>query len=169
MAEVISTKRIILISALFGGLGLLLVAALVFFLRLGAKVDDIGASRFGLQVITMPQGDEIYAKREVRGQNFDVVAISKNPKVCESANPHTDLIFKYDANPLTISKSGDTLIVFWTGTLKQPTRAIGNVLVKQARPDTQSSNVGNIDTRNVQLIDIPLDHVRRGTGECTKD
>ena len=139
------------------------------FTRLGATADDIGASRFGMHVITMPQGNDIHAKREVRGQNFDVVAISKNPKVCESANSDTDLIFKYDANPLTISESGNTLIVFWTGALKRPTRAIDNVVVKQASPDTQSSDVETIDKRNVQLIDIPLDHVRRGTGECTKD
>ena len=92
MAGVISTRRTILISALLGVLGLLLVA-FVCFTKLGAKADDIGASRFGMHVITMPQGNEIYAKREVRAQNFDVVAISKNPKVCESANSDTDLIF----------------------------------------------------------------------------
>jgi hypothetical protein len=167
MVEAISRKRIVLICASAAGLGLLVVAVM-FLLRLGAKVDDIGASRFGIRRIATVEGEELWAKREVRVQNFDVVAISKNLKVCESANPDTDLIFKYDANPLTVSKSGETLIVFWTGTFEQPKQAIPNVVVKQVKP-SPSSEVGNPDKGDVQSINIPLEYGRHGTSECTRD
>jgi hypothetical protein len=110
----------------------------------------------------------LYAKREVRGQNFDVVAISKNLKACESANPYIDLIFRYDANPLAVSKSGETLIVFWAGTYEPPKQPIPNVIVNQANPSF-SSKVRNPDRGDVQSIDIPLEYSRHGAGECLRD
>jgi hypothetical protein len=166
MAEATRKRRTILIGATATALGLLVVA-LVFFLRLGARVDDIGASRFGMQMLEMPNGRQLYAKREVRGQNFDVVALSANANPCEPANPETDLIFRYDGNPLMISRSGDDLIVLRTGSYEEPKQRIPNLEVKQVQSDSAAPKVTGVE--NTQSINIPLQFARRGTDQCVHE
>jgi len=164
MAEV-TRKRVFLLSVLAVIAGFLLVA-MVFLLRLRKTVGEIGASRFGIQKIGMPQSGVLYAKRETRGQNFDVVAISRNPNACESANPNTDLIFKYDGNPLTFTRSGDTLIVLRRGGYEMPKQGLANVEVKQIGPgeiETESSSA-----KKIQSIDIPLQFARHGPNRCDR-
>jgi hypothetical protein len=146
-----------------------LVVGVLWFLRLGTQLDEIGASRFGMRVLTLRNGSRIFLKREVRGQNFDVVFISRDSNECRSANPETDLIFKYDANPLTVSQSEDTLIVFWNGAFGQPKQPFANIVVKRGMPRSLSSTSRETDMRSVQSINIPLDTVRRGSGECVEN
>jgi hypothetical protein len=162
MAEATRKRRTVLIGATATALTLLLVA-LVFFLRLGRRIDDIGASRFGMQTIEMPNGRQLYAKREVRGQNFDVVAISGNANPCEPANPEMDLIFRYDGNPLMVSRSGDNLIVFRAGAYEEPKQRIPNLEVRRV----QSDSVAGGD--NIQSINIPLRFTRFGTDQCVRE
>lgn len=166
MAEATKKRRTVLIWAASTTLGLLLVA-LVFFLRLGARVDDIGTSRFGMQTIEMPNGRQLYAKREVRGQNFDVVAISGNANPCEPANPGMDLIFRYDGNPLMISRSGDNLIVLRTGAYEEPKQRIPNLEVKHVQSGSAAPKV--TEAGNLQSINIPLQFARRGTDQCVRE
>jgi len=117
-------------------------------------------------VIQLNNGSRVYLKREVRGQNFDVVAVSENPNACESANPDTDLIFKNDANPLTVSQSDAALTIFWAWGFNQPKFPLAHVVVKDVRPDSLSSQ--DRASMNVQLIDIPMEFEKRGNGDCTK-
>ena len=154
----------------FVAVGLAVIAVgVIWFLHLGSQFNEIGAPRFGMRSFMLRNGSHIFVKREVRGQNFDVVSISKDSNECKSANPETDLIFKYDANPLTISQSGDTLVVFWNGAFGQPKQPIPDVVVKQSTTGSIPFASGETDSRSVQSIDIPLDSIRRGSGECSKN
>jgi hypothetical protein len=143
-----------------------LLAALGFSLYIGSQLDEIGASIFGERMIQLSNGSRMYLKREARGLNFDVVAISSNPDICASANSETDLIFRYDANPLTVSQSPESLTILWDGGFSQPKHSLPNVIVKDIRPDSLSPK--DRASMNIQLIDIPLEFKKRGKGDCTK-
>jgi hypothetical protein len=147
------------------GLGLLLF---VFHSvrKLGLQMNEIGASSFGERVIHMGDGRSIYLKHEARGQNFDVVSVSENPNVCDSASAEADLIFKYDANPLTISQSENDLIIFWAWGFSQPKHPLVHVLVKNVRPDSLSSE--DKASMKVQQIDIPLEFEKVKDGDCKR-
>ena len=161
----IAGKRAI---ALFG-LGIfvtLFLLAMSVIRHFQIQVDEIGASSFGERVISLRDGSRIYLKREARGLNFDVVSVSENANICDSANPGTDLIFKYDANPLTISQSEGRPIIFWAGAFSRPKNPLAQVLVKNVRPDSLSS--GDKASMKVEQIDIPLEFEKIGDGDCKK-
>jgi hypothetical protein len=159
-------KRAMVLYCL-GAIALGLVLLVLGFLRhLASQVDEIGASDFGERMIHLNNGNVIYLKREARGLNFDVVAVSENPNVCESANPETDLIFKYDANPLNVSQSEDKLTIFWAwGEVNQPKHHLTNVAVKNVRPDSLSPE--DRASMKVQRIDIPMEFEKIGDS-CRK-
>lgn len=145
----------------------LLIGVALLWLKVGAAIDGIGETYYGIRPISTPDG-QLYVRREARGQNLDVVAISRNSSVCESANPDTDLIFKYDANPLLISESKDALFVYWGGVVAQPRTPLNGVAVKQVKPGSSKSEIKSLNNQ-IREIDIPLEYVRRGTGACSRN
>jgi hypothetical protein len=158
-------SRILII--MLGSLLVIAIGALIRWSRVGVRINNIGASYYGIRPINSPQG-QLYAKREARGQNFDVVAISKNPSICTPANPDTDLIFRYDADPLLVSESPDTLFVYWSGAVAQPKTSLPGVIVKQVKPGSSKSEIKNLDSK-IREIEIPLEYMRHGTGACTQN
>jgi len=153
------------VSLIAIGFGVVILA-FVFLRHLVLDLNEIGASRFGEKVIQLGNGSRIYIKRETRGLNYDVVAVSKNQNVCVSADPETDLVFKYDVSPLAISQSEDMLLIFWAGGVNQPKHPLSGVVVKNVRPDSLSAE--DIASMKVQQIDVPLEFEKTGSSDCKK-
>jgi hypothetical protein len=75
---------------------------------------------YGVASLKIADGRNLYFKREVRGQNYDVLVLSTNKELCAEPNPQTDYIFSSHAVTIFYKFEGDTLSLFLTSPAKAP-------------------------------------------------
>jgi hypothetical protein len=141
-----------------------LVACLLFGItlwlrRVGHSLDEIGSSNFGVVEIVMPSGERLYAKREQRGLNYDVTAISPDGNPCSSANPATDYIFRYDGNPIYLGRQQNKLRVYRYGSVQTPTTSatVSKVEVKVLGFGEFRSLQASYRQQDIEKIEIPIE------------
>jgi hypothetical protein len=143
-----------IMRGLLAGLLLLTGAAT----HLGCKGSGF-SSRFGIATISMPSGEMLYLKRQVRGLSFDELAISTNASVCAPANPETDYIFSElgaGSYPIFYSTSKSVLTIYHTMSLREPQQPSSNLKVVAVKLNpseylqmTQSFSKSGINRINV--------------------
>ena len=66
---------------------------------------------YGVLPLKLSESQEVYLKREIRGQNYDVVVLSPNKDHCSEADPKSDYIFRGHSS-IFYKIEGNTLILF---------------------------------------------------------
>jgi len=65
------------------------------------------SSRYGKEVIALPDGSKVYAMQEKWGLHYSRLSITQNPSGCQPANPDTDYIFNDIINNIMVYKVKD--------------------------------------------------------------
>ena len=88
------------------------------------------APLFGLTKISVAGGKTIYLKRQVRGLNYDELAISANGNLCTPADSDTDYIYR-EQGPFLVfySVSNGQLTIYNNAPLSEPRYDIPGVKV----------------------------------------
>ena len=134
------------------------IALIVLYKRLSTSAETIGRSQFGTVAITMSNGIVIYARRESRGLNYDVLSLSPNANPCATANPETDYIFRYDGSPLYLGHGQGDLTVYRYGSVeipKSPPTSV-TVNVKHLTFDEFQSVRESYQKRNIEKLEVLL-------------
>jgi len=102
-----------------------------------------------LSAVEIRAGGTLYVKREVRGANYDVWALSADPDPCHGPNPNSDYIFE-GAGPhsFVIGPENGATTVYSRAGLRTP---------PAGRLDIRSELVAPLDWATVQDV-----HVSRG-------
>jgi hypothetical protein len=87
--------------------GLILLMAIIE----GCSMPYLGPG-YGFVTLRNSEGEEFYIKREVRGQNYDVVVISNNKDFCSNPNPRVDYIFRGQSNSLYFKLENNVLHLY---------------------------------------------------------
>ncbi len=127
-------------------------------------IDEIGHSQFRTVAIPLGSSKVIYARREGRGLNYDVLALSPDPNPCSHANPHTDYIFRYDGTPLYVAQTKTGLEVYRFGSVELPysgATAI-DVEIKRLPIEEFRSIVGTYNERHIRKVDVSFTTDSRG-------
>jgi hypothetical protein len=133
------------------------------FIVLGAVCCMSLSPKHGFVALRSPGNSELYFKREVRGLNYDVVVLSTNKDYCAEPNARSDFIFASDPLPMYYSFDGNTLNLFLTSVVAQPSDFQSTVKVVQHH--LSPSEFGEIQKsfkeRGLELLDIPIDEKLR--------
>ena len=84
-----------------------------FFLLATKSCVDL-SPEYGVLSLKTAASQEVYFKREVRGQNYDVLVLSASKDHCERPNPKFDYIFRGGPSRIYYKTEDGTLILFLT-------------------------------------------------------
>lgn len=92
-----------------------------FFAILTSCSSDLH-TKYAVQLVRVSETHEVYFKRKVRGQNYDVTVLSANKNHCAIPDPKSDYVFNgLDDSPILFYKvENSTLILFLTIPAKEP-------------------------------------------------
>jgi hypothetical protein len=115
--------------------------------------------KYGFLSLRSPQNAELYLKREVRGLNYDVLALSTNKDYCKEPNASSEFIFASDPLPMYYSFEGNTLNLFLTSVAAQPADFQSAIRVVQHRlsPSEFTDVQKSFKARGLELLDVPID------------
>ena len=96
----------------------------IFFITLlvsSASCED-SSSQHVLAAVKLPDGREIYLKREARGinGNNNVISISANENPCAEYNPDTDYCLCYGPQEVYYKVESDTLHLYLSSSITAP-------------------------------------------------
>ena len=156
-----SSRVMIIVSTCF----VLVFIGVVFgYVMLTKHIEDIGHSQFGTVAIPLGSGKVIYARREGRGLNYDVLALSPDPNPCAHANPQTDYVFRYDGTPLYVTQTQAGLEVYRYGSVESPrSESISmDVNIKRLTFEGFQSLEKTYQERNIRKLEVPFKTDSRG-------
>ena len=135
----------------------------LLFVTLGLVSCVKLSPKYGSVTLRSPTAGELYFKREVRGLNYDVVALSTNPDCCVEANPRSDFIFGSDPLPMYYSFEDNTLNLFLTSVVTSPSNFQSSVKVVQHHlsPSEFADLQKSFKDRGLELLDVPIDEKLR--------
>jgi hypothetical protein len=133
------------------------------FLILGTTCCTNLSPKYGLTVLRGTGDTDLYLKREVRGLNYDVVVLSTNKDHCAAPNADSEFIFASDPLPIYYSFDGNTLKLFLTSLVAQPSEFRSSVKVVQTHlsPSEFAEIQKNFRERGLERLDIPIDNKLR--------
>jgi hypothetical protein len=87
-------------------------ASVLFLLGAGSCVDL--SPEYGVLSLKISASQEVYFKREVSGQNYDVLVLSPSKDHCGQPNPKSDYIFQGGPSGIYYKIEDGTLTLFST-------------------------------------------------------
>jgi hypothetical protein len=155
-----SVIRLLSVSVAF-----LVLLVAIFYLVITSGWGDIGASSFGQVAISLPSGRVFYARREARGFNYDVLAVSPDPHPCAHANPESDFILRYDGTPLYLEVKDNAVTILRYGGIEAPRSQFGmnGVTVNQLTFEEFQQLKKSYQEKHIRRLSIPLGGTR---GDC---
>jgi len=150
--------------AVFGCLVAVVLGLSIAYIVSTRGVDNIGHSQFGTVEIPLGSGKVIYARREVRGLNYDVLALSPDSNTCAHANPQTDIIFRYDGTPLYLTRNRVGVAVYRYGSVEIPRSApsLTGIEVEQVNFTDFKSLEKTYQQLHIRKLEVPVT-----SGSCT--
>jgi hypothetical protein len=114
---------------------------------------------FGVVEVAVPGGRTLYFRREVRGRNYDALAVSEGPDPCRSAEESQDIVFR-EQGPLTIyyGFAGNRLRVYSTSPVSLPPRPslIGMVESHVLGPLEWAQMETSYQKQGLKKLEVPL-------------
>lgn len=119
--------------------------------------------KYGFVALRSPTNGELYFKREVRGLNYDVVVLSTNQNYCAESNSRSEFIFASDPLPMYYSFEGNTLNLFLTSVVAEPSDFQSAVKVVQHHlsPSDFAELQKTFEDRGLKILNVPIDEKLR--------
>jgi hypothetical protein len=93
---------------------------IVLFAMCGSKCTNTINTTNGILGLTTTLGKKIYFKREIRGRNFDEIALSGNGDLCSKPTPQRDFIFPESSPTIFFKFEGETLHLYLSALAQEP-------------------------------------------------
>lgn len=135
--------------------GIMLVGVFWYMTR---GFGQIGQSQFGMVALSPSGGAPLYAHREVRGLNYDVVTLSPSSEFCSTPNLQTDYLLRYDGSPLYLSQHQGRTVVYRYGSIELPKAMQNNcgVAIEQLTFKEFQVLKQTYRSRGIERIDVPV-------------
>ncbi len=151
MAQFIYAAKILL------GLFILITISLMVFSWLFP--DEIGASDYAIEKVTLPNGENIYFKREIRGitGNYDVIAVSANSDPCVSCDRKKDYcVNAMWPDEVSYKVEAGTLHLFASGGFSVPEKFPLPIKIEAHDIGASSGKQGLSSKERIGIIRLPL-------------
>ncbi len=114
---------------------------------------------YGVMSLDGSQGQKLYFKREVRGQNYDVLTLSTDDDYCREPDETKDYVFGAHATKIFYKQSAGQLDLYMTSPSKTPTEFDSAIRITQHRlsPLEFAELDKNYRELGYVLIDVKLD------------
>lgn len=129
-----------------------------FFLLTATSCVDL-SPEYGVLNLKISASQEVYFKREVRGQNYDVLVLSPSKDHCGEPDPKSDYIFQGGPSGIYYKVENGTLTLFLTIAAIPPESGSFPIKVVQnkAHPLDFVDIKKNYQNLGLQRLDVKID------------